>query len=83
LEFEVGFVVPPGDAPALARTISDSMHNRPRLEDMGRRARVLAEQQYDRRRVTHRFAEFLKTMVPAPDEVMPVPIESVVTIPIK
>jgi glycosyltransferase involved in cell wall biosynthesis len=82
-EFEVGFVVPPGDASALARTISDSMRDRARLDDMGRRARALAEQQYDRRIITHRFAEFLKTMVPMRDEIVPLPVESVVTIPIK
>ena len=82
-EFEVGFVVPPGDAHALARTISDSMRSRARLDDMGRRARVLAEQQYDRRLVTRRFAEFLKTMVPVREEAVPLPIESVVTTQIK
>ena len=64
-EFEVGFVVPPGDADALARTISAGMQNPKLLEEMGHRARVLAEQVYDRRLVTQRFAEFLETMLSA------------------
>jgi colanic acid biosynthesis glycosyl transferase WcaI len=63
-EFEVGFVVPPGDADALARTISESMKDPRHLEEMGRRARVLAEETYDRPLVTRRFAEFLATMLP-------------------
>jgi glycosyltransferase involved in cell wall biosynthesis len=63
-EFEVGFVVPPGDADALARTISRSMGDPSRLEEMGHRARILAEKAYDRRLVTQRFAEFLETMLP-------------------
>ena len=63
-EFEVGFVVPPGDADALARTISQSVKDPRHLEEMGRRARVLAEETYDRPLVTRRFAEFLATMLP-------------------
>jgi colanic acid biosynthesis glycosyl transferase WcaI len=63
-EFEVGFVVPPGDADALARTISESIKDPRQLEEMGRRARVLAEETYDRPLVTRRFAEFLATMLP-------------------
>jgi glycosyltransferase involved in cell wall biosynthesis len=64
LEFEVGFVVPPGDAGALASTISDAMNNRELLEEMGRRARILAEEMYDRRVVIPRFAALLEAMLP-------------------
>jgi colanic acid biosynthesis glycosyl transferase WcaI len=58
-EAEVGFVVAPGDAAALARTIAHSMDNRALLEQMGRRARTLAERSYDRNLITRRFAELL------------------------
>lgn len=91
-EFEVGFVVPPGDAGALARTISESMRDRKLLEEMGHRARVLAEQVYDRRLVTQRFAEFLEAMLSAASaarrsdatEAMPtLEIEKVATMQVK
>ncbi len=62
-EFEVGFVVPPGDGAALARTISRCMNAPKLLEAMGDRARALAEQKYDRRRVTRSFADFLETVL--------------------
>ena len=61
--FEVGFVTPPGDAAALARTISASMEDPRLLEEMGRRARALAEQEYDRALVTHRFAKLLQAVL--------------------
>ncbi len=63
LEFEVGFVVPPGDAVALARTIAESMANRYLLAEMGVRARALAEQTCDRRLATKRFADFLEVVL--------------------
>jgi colanic acid biosynthesis glycosyl transferase WcaI len=62
-ESEVGFVIPPGDAAALAQTITDSIGAPKLLEGMGRRARALAEQTYDRRLVTARFAEFLAAIL--------------------
>ena len=58
-EAEVGFVVAPGDAAALAATITDCIGNRELLAEMGRRARVLAERSYNRRLMTRRFAEVL------------------------
>jgi colanic acid biosynthesis glycosyl transferase WcaI len=65
-EFEVGFVVPPGDAVALAKTISSCMKTPRLLEEMGRRARALAEHSYDRRLVTRRFADLLETILHSP-----------------
>jgi colanic acid biosynthesis glycosyl transferase WcaI len=62
-ESEVGFVVPPGDSPALARTIAQSMGNQSLLEEMGRRARLLAEQTYDRHLITARFGRFIETLL--------------------
>ena len=76
-EFEVGFVTPPENAGALAHTIAAAMEDPKRLELMGRRARVLAEEAYDRRLVTRRFADFLKTIRPAasPSRRTPAPLE--------
>jgi colanic acid biosynthesis glycosyl transferase WcaI len=59
VETGVGLVVPPGDAEALAATISRCMKNPELLDEMGQRARRLVEHSYDRRLVTRRFAEFL------------------------
>ncbi len=56
---EVGFVVPPNDSAALARTIIESMENRTLLAEMGVRARALAERSYDRIAMTRRFADCL------------------------
>jgi glycosyltransferase involved in cell wall biosynthesis len=59
-EFRIGYVIPPGDAEALAHTIQDAAANREGLAAMGLRARRLAEQQFDRHVVT---AQFAKTLV--------------------
>ena len=64
LAHNVGFVVPPGDAAALARTIAESMRHPKLLADMGRRARRLAEAEYDRPLITRRFAALLETLGP-------------------
>lgn len=64
-EFEVGFVAPPSDPAALAKVISEAIDNPDSLKQMGYRGRRLAEQEYDRRRVTRRFAQFLAAIVPS------------------
>jgi len=56
---EVGFVVPPGDAAALARTIGEVIGKPELLIEMGRRGRALAETVYDRAVVTGRFASMV------------------------
>jgi colanic acid biosynthesis glycosyl transferase WcaI len=58
-EFRIGFVTSPGDSDALVRTIRQAAANREGLTAMGLRARRLAEQRFDRRVVTARFAETL------------------------
>jgi len=62
-EAEVGFVVAPGDAAALARTIGECIERRELLDAMGLRARALAETTYDRSIVTRRFATFLAAVL--------------------
>jgi len=87
-EFEVGFVVPPSDAEALARVIRESIATPAVLAEMGHRGRMLAEQVYDRRLVTPRFSELLAKLLAvasAPprsveaDAVLIVPSERVAT----
>ena len=60
---EVGFVVAPGDAAALATTIEECMANRELLSAMGLRARALAEMAYHRDIITRRFATFLAAVM--------------------
>jgi colanic acid biosynthesis glycosyl transferase WcaI len=55
----VGFVVPPGDASAVATAICNAIENRDELAACGERARKRAEDVYDRRIVTARFADLL------------------------
>ena len=73
-ESKVGFVVAPGDAGGLARVICEAASNRPMLDEMGARARALAERSYDRAIVTRRFAGLLAAVqtgasLSEPDEI--------------
>jgi colanic acid biosynthesis glycosyl transferase WcaI len=63
-EFDIGFVIPPGDPAALVRTIYAGLRDPGRLAQMGRRARHLAEEKYDRHLVTRNFARLLEAVVP-------------------
>lgn len=62
-EAGVGEVVPPGDSRRLAERIAWCADHRQELEDMGRRARQLAESEYDRRISTGKFGELLKSVL--------------------
>lgn len=55
----VGFVVQPGDVDALIRTIREAADAPDRLKQMGVRARRLAEQRFDRSKVTSQFGSVL------------------------
>ncbi|MGH7863999.1 MAG: glycosyltransferase family 4 protein [Candidatus Binataceae bacterium] len=59
IEHGVGFVVAPGDAPALAATIARAVNNASELKSMGSRARTLAEQSFSRRAITAKFEAML------------------------
>ncbi len=56
---DVGRVVRPGDAAAMAEAISAAADDRSRLRSQGERARRLAETEYDRKIVTARFGDLL------------------------
>jgi colanic acid biosynthesis glycosyl transferase WcaI len=61
-ESQVGFVVAPGDVDGLARIICEAASNRSRLDEMGARARALAEKSFDRHIATRRFAVLLRAV---------------------
>ncbi len=61
-EHRVGFVTSPGDVDGLVTTIRNVLSDPGELKEMGRRARRLAEQQFDRRVVTRRFAQMLEAV---------------------
>jgi glycosyltransferase involved in cell wall biosynthesis len=56
-------VVEPGNPDGLARTICEAASKRVELAGMGARARRLAEQRFDRRVATRRFAEVLNSLI--------------------
>ena len=58
-EDAVGFVVRPGDVDALVGAIREAVDAPERLEQMGMRARRLAELRFDRSKVTSRFGSVL------------------------
>jgi len=64
-EHGVGFVTPPDDVDGLVKAIRNALSNPGALKEMGRRARRLAEEQFERRVVTRRFAQLLETVAAA------------------
>ncbi|HXN87678.1 MAG TPA: glycosyltransferase family 4 protein [Candidatus Binataceae bacterium] len=62
-DFKVGFVTPPGDPARLTGAITEALEDPARLNEMGRRARLLAENRFNRRDVTRRFAQLLEAVV--------------------
>ncbi|HEX3872430.1 MAG TPA: NAD-dependent epimerase/dehydratase family protein, partial [Pirellulales bacterium] len=64
-EHRCGTIAPPGDPQALADAIVWCAAHPDELRLMGRRGRELAIAQYDRRHVTHRFAQLLESLTSA------------------
>ncbi len=62
-ENSIGFVVQPGDADGLARTIRQAAGRPAELAAMGVRARQLAEQRFDRKVATRSFAKVLSSLM--------------------
>ena len=67
-EHAVGFVVPPGDSDALARTIAAAASKPVELHAMGIRARKLALRSYTRVAATRQFAAMLESVARDPAE---------------
>jgi glycosyltransferase involved in cell wall biosynthesis len=61
-EERVGFVAAPGDPAALMETIKTAMKQQALLDEMGKRARALAETVYDRRIATAKFGDLLTSI---------------------
>jgi glycosyltransferase involved in cell wall biosynthesis len=59
-QHQCGFAVPPGDPTAFATALERAAADRDALTDMARRARELAAQQFDRRRLADQFASWLE-----------------------
>lgn len=75
----IGLVVPPGDSQALATAILWSVDHPERLEEMGIAARKLAEERFDRQKVTRRFSHMLlrvweQDRKPACSPILPRPV---------
>lgn len=62
-ESGVGRVVPPGDPLQLAQVVAWCADHRNELEQMGNRARRLAESRYDRKTATGRFGRLLNDVL--------------------
>ncbi|HEX6983977.1 MAG TPA: glycosyltransferase family 4 protein [Planctomycetaceae bacterium] len=62
----VGYVLPPGDAEAMAGVVADAADHRDELKPLGERARRLAESKYDRPHVTGRFGDLLEDVIAGP-----------------
>jgi GDP-L-fucose synthase len=62
-ESDTGRVIAPGHPEQLAETIRWCVDHENERKEMGRRARRLAEREYDRRRTTGRFATLLENVI--------------------
>jgi glycosyltransferase involved in cell wall biosynthesis len=60
-EEDIGWVVPPGDAQAIAGVIRAAHSDRRRLTEMGERARVAAVTKYPLSRAVESYSELLRT----------------------
>ena len=60
---ECGLVVPPGDAAAFADALEALADRRDDLAEMGQNARILAEREFDRRRLADRFVDWIEMAV--------------------
>lgn len=64
-EEDIGWVVAPGDAEALARAILEAKKDPERLSHMGARARALAETKYSFQHIAHAYGDVLDRVVAA------------------
>lgn len=62
-EHDCGFVVPPEDPVAFADALEEAAADRPRLKEMARRARRLAEKEFDRSKLASFFVRWVTETV--------------------
>jgi len=67
-EYSIGFVVPPGDAEALAETVKRAADDPEDLRRKGQRARGLAEEQFDRGIIARKYDEVLASVRPVGED---------------
>ena len=63
LEPEAGRLVPPGDVPALAEAVVSLLENEPARQELGRAARVLAQNRYSWEGIAQRLSEIYEGLV--------------------
>jgi phosphatidyl-myo-inositol alpha-mannosyltransferase len=63
MEPQAGRLVPPGDVPALAETVVNLLEDEAAREELGRAARVLAEEKYSWEGIAQRLSEIYEELV--------------------
>jgi phosphatidyl-myo-inositol alpha-mannosyltransferase len=63
MEPEAGLLVPPGEPVALADAIAALLANEPRREELGRAARMIAQERYSWDRIARQLAEIYEALV--------------------
>jgi phosphatidylinositol alpha-mannosyltransferase len=66
IEPEAGRLVPPGDVPALAEAVVNLLENEPTREELGRAARLLAQERYSWEGIAQRLSEIYEGIVESP-----------------
>ena len=62
MEPEAGLFVPPGDPAALAEALAELLGDEARREELGRSARVIAQERYSWERIAKRLAELYESL---------------------
>lgn len=60
-ESQCGFVVPPNDADAFADALEEAAADRSLLKEMGKNARQLAEQEFNRNKLAEQWVNVIET----------------------
>lgn len=76
LDFQCGFWAPPGDVEKISQAIHWSLYHTEELEEMGRRARRLAEERFDKDVVIAQWQKVLEEFFPLKEPVSPHPLRS-------
>jgi phosphatidylinositol alpha-mannosyltransferase len=69
MEPDAGLLVPPGEPAALAEVIASLLADEPRRQELGRAARVIAQERYSWDRIAQRLAEIYEALAGSSDAV--------------